>query len=126
MSVLKLDNYGKDVETIRLQMVHINQLLTFQRNYKQVAEGKAVKTKGKTPMTAKDGNQNYPKGRSINEETVYVRTLKTILRAQKSNFLLNAALFSENLSETSFKDKIRWSTFSFEEITEAVYLSRIK
>ena len=81
MSVLKLDNYGKDVETIRLQMVHINQLLTFQRNYKQVAKGKAVKTKGKTPTTAKDGNQNYPNGRSINEETVYVGTLKTILRA---------------------------------------------
>ena len=32
--LLKLDNYGKDVETVRLQNVHINQLLIFQRNYK--------------------------------------------------------------------------------------------
>ena len=31
----------------------------------------------------------------------------------------NTALFSENLSETSFKNKIRWSNFSFEEITES-------
>ena len=84
--VLKLDNYGKDVETISLQKVHVNQLLTFHRNYKQVAKGKAmVKAKGKTPMTAKEGNQIYPKGRS-NEESVCVRTLKTILRAQKIKF----------------------------------------
>ena len=34
------------------------------------------------------------------------------------SFNKNAALFSENSSETSFKNKIRWSTFSFEEITE--------
>ena len=47
--ILKLDNYGKDVETIRLQKVHVNQLLTFQRNFKQAAKGKAVKAKGKTP-----------------------------------------------------------------------------
>ena len=32
--VLKLDNYRKDVETIRLQKVHIDQLLTFQRPHK--------------------------------------------------------------------------------------------
>ena len=83
--VFKMDNYGKDVETIRLQKVHINQLLTFQRNYKQVAKGTTVKAKEKTPMTAKDGNENYPEGRS-NEETVCVRTLKTILRAQKIEF----------------------------------------
>ena len=50
--VLKLDNYRKDVETIRLQKVHINQLLTFQRNYKEVAKGKTVKAKEKTPTTA--------------------------------------------------------------------------
>ena len=31
----------------------------------------------------------------------------------------NIALFSENSSETSFKNKIRWSRFSFEEITES-------
>ena len=31
----------------------------------------------------------------------------------------NTALFSENSSETSFKHKIRWSKFSFEEITES-------
>ena len=31
----------------------------------------------------------------------------------------NTALFSENSSETSFKNKIRWSKFSFEEITES-------
>ena len=31
----------------------------------------------------------------------------------------NTALFSENLSETSFKNEIRWSNFSFEEITES-------
>ena len=31
----------------------------------------------------------------------------------------NTALFSENSSETSFKNKIQWSKFSFEEITES-------
>ena len=45
--VFKMDNYGKDVETIRLQKVHINQLLTFQRNYKQVAKETTVKAKEK-------------------------------------------------------------------------------
>ena len=31
----------------------------------------------------------------------------------------NAALVSENSSETSFKTNIRWSTFSFEKIAES-------
>ena len=81
--ILKLDNYGKDVETVSLQKVHINQLVTFQRNHKQVAKGKTVKAKGQTPTTAKDGHQNYPKCRG-NEETVCVRTLRTMLEAQKN------------------------------------------
>ena len=77
------------IKAIRLQKVHVTQLLTFHRNYKQVAKGKVVvKAKGKIPMTAKDGNQNYPKGHS-NEESVCVRTLKTILRVQKIKFPSN-------------------------------------
>ena len=35
------------------------------------------------------------------------------------SFNKNTALFSENSSETSFKNKIRWSKFSFEKITES-------
>ena len=35
------------------------------------------------------------------------------------SFNKNTALFSENLSETSFENIIRWSKFLFEEITES-------
>ena len=61
-----------------------------------------MKAKEKTPTTAKDGNENYPEGHS-NEETVCVRTLKTILRAQKIEFPSNCMSIRELLK--LLKDK---------------------
>ena len=79
---LKLDNFGKNAQTIALKKNEIDRLIAFQKAFKQTAKSNTVKSKRKVTSATSSGEGNT-------QDTVCIKTLKTILSAQNIEFPSN-------------------------------------